>query len=239
MINVLFFVQYKSMGSSSRGIQSGGRILDFGDLCDVSFMDQVLRGSCKLMYQVGRGQLQDLISMRLDEFEAIFYPNGWLGNIECMRHLLGFNDRPSVFRKEIADKYGPQKAKVQSTTVYEPGSVITGVDGIKYIYMGHVSCLDIYIDKENKASYSGHFYIPMRYDKEENIEEAYKSWTRSAIMNYRRAEKSFLKSKKKAVAGSVVKTDFNGLVGTQTLNMVLPKCCMYNYNRQLQVISSV
>ena len=37
-------------------------------------------------------------------------------------------------------------------------------------------------DKENKASYSGHFYIPMRYDKEENIEEAYKSY--EALLPY-------------------------------------------------------
>ena len=65
MIEVLFFIQYRSMGSSSRGIQSGGKILDFGDLCDEQYIRSICKGIYKFMNQVGREHLKDMKSMRL------------------------------------------------------------------------------------------------------------------------------------------------------------------------------
>ena len=111
MVDVSFFIQYSSMGSSSRGILSGGRILDFGDLCDERFMRSIMKGRYILMFQVGRNWLRDLKSMTLEEFESIFYPNGFLGKLDNMKYLLGFSDIDSPFINVLIKNYGAVQIK--------------------------------------------------------------------------------------------------------------------------------
>lgn len=238
MINVLFYIQYHSMGSSSRGIQSGGRILDFGDLCDVKFMQEIMIGKFNIMYQVGRGRLTNIKSMTLKEFEAIFYPHGYLGNVECLQHLLGAQGKESIFRKEITDKYGPKKDVIKTTTVYNPGDIITGVDNVEYLYMGNIKQLNISVDGRNVGSLSGHFYIPVRTDLR-NASDLLQKWLTAAANNIYNYERHFLKSKRKVVANTIEKTDFRGFQGEQIIEFVLPNNYIYGNNRKLRANISV
>lgn len=241
MLDVVFFVQYKSMGSSSHGIRSGGVVLDLKDLCDKDYMRRLMQGSYNILYQVGRGELKSIIHMSLAEFENIFKHYTKVGNLVYISHLLGYQGEKSIFRKEITEKYGYTKESVSTTQSYEAGDLITGVDGVEYLYMGNVKKLEIYIDHELRGSYSGHFYIPMRSnDKATTQNELYNDWLRITSANFKKASRSFLKTKRKAVADSVKKIGLSGLgKGTTNVEKVLPKCYLYSYERKLTAISLV
>lgn len=235
MINVLFFIQYHSMGSSSRGIQSGGRILDFGDLCDEQFMRSIMRTKYTLLYQVGRGSLVNLKSMSIEQFEAIFYPKGFLGKLDNLKYLLGFSDIESPFRKEILQKYGAlaSQPKVSTTTKYNVNDIIQGVDGVSYLYLGNIASMKYYIDKELKANYSGHLYMALENPavvSQSNIE----NFLKRATINFTKFEKKFLKTKRKAVVGKVYTSKYiEGLNEVDQLNFTLPRNFIYSYERKL------
>lgn len=239
MISVVFFVQYKSMGSSSHGIRSGGVVLDLEDLCDANYMSQLMKGSYSILYQLGRGSLKSIVSMSLTEFETIFYTYrkayGQMDIPKHLGHLLGYNGGVSVFRKEITDKYGPQKEAISTTQNYSVGDIIEGVDGSLYVYMGNVKKLEISIDRELRATYSGHFYIPVgNITIEDGLHQLYSNWLKQASTNFKKAKKCFLKTKRKAKAGSVLKASTGGIgEGEHQVKMVLPRSYLYSYDRTL------
>lgn len=238
MTKVLFFVQYHSMGSSSRGIQSGGRIVDFDDLQDEEFMRSILKGRYSILYQVDRGYLSNLKSMQLSEFEAIFFLRGGFKSLNKINYLLGFSDIESPFRKEILEKYGAlaNKEKVSTTTKYNPGDIIVGVDDRKYLYLGNVARMTYIIDKEVMHNYYGHLYMPISYldINKSDIQE----FLKKAIINYKKFERFFLKTKRKAKKDRVIKyVNHNlALAYNDILDFTLPKNFLYSYNRALRII---
>lgn len=238
MINVLFFIQYHSMGSSSRGIQSGGRILDFGDICDEDFMRSIMKGRYTLMYQVGRNRLDSLKSMTLEQFEAIFYPRGFIGKLDNMKYLLGFSEIESPFRKEILQKYGAlaNQPKVSTTTKYNVNDIIQGTDGVTYLYLGNIASMKYYIDRELKANYSGHLYMALE-DIMDIPQESIENFLRRATVNFTKFERKFLKTKRKAVVNKVYTGRcIAGLKKVDQLNIILPRNFMYSYTRNLCII---
>ena len=250
MINVLFFVQYSSQGSSSRGIQSGGVILDFGDLCDEQYIRKLCKGRYKFMYQVGRGFLKDVKSMTLEEFEAIFYPNGWLGTLEGMKHLLGYGDIPTIFRKDIINKYGPDagKGKPKTTTVYNAGQIIKGVDNVNYLYVGKFEEIKISLDGNLEYNTNGHLYIPTDWlcrkygslvtTSAMSALDVVGDFLASYVHNYSRLEKYLLANKRKALDINKNMLGLNvgwlmGNDGINTINRVAKRTSVYSRDRSI------
>lgn len=252
MVNVLFFLQYRSVGSSSRGIQSGGVILDFGDLCDEQYIRSLCKGRYKFMYQVGRNYLKDLKSMQLSEFEAIFYPKGYLGTLKNMQYLLGFSDLESPFRKEILQKYGAlaNECKPKTTTVYNAGQIIKGVDNVEYVYVGNFEEVQFIVDKTPEYKLNGHMYIPA-----DSFKRKYGSLTTASAMSsldilgdylmgylnsYSRLERYFLNNKRKAteVNNSMVALNVSYLLsngGANVISRVAKRNVIYGYNRNIEI----
>lgn len=238
MVDVSFFIQYSSMGSSSRGILSGGRILDFGDLCDERFMRSIMKGRYILMFQVGRNWLRDLKSMTLEEFESIFYPNGFLGKLDNMKYLLGFSDIDSPFRKEVLQKYGAlaNKEKVKTTTKYNVGDIFKGVDEKHYIYLGNIERMEYVVDNELKCNYSGHLYMPVNCKLTSLKKGDIYRWLKWAVRNYEMFKKHFLKTKKKAAdIGFIHIKEYDGLEDVGSIKCILPRTYLYNYERNLKI----
>lgn len=210
--NTMFFIQYKSMGSSSHGIRSGGVILNIGDLLDVEYMRKLCKGSFTIFYQTGRAELKTLKSMRLDEFKAIFVSGG---HINKMSHLLtDIGEQHSildeqVFRKEITDMYGTGqfKVKMSKTTKYKVGDMIETDNGETFVYCGNMESLSIsmrYIDGRfsSGCTYSGHLYLPVNKNNEDmfDMRVEFAKYMRVMRCNYSKYEKRFLKNKKPAVS---------------------------------------
>lgn len=195
----LFFLQYKSCGSSSRGIQSGGIILKVEDLYDENYVRQLLKGRWSLMYQVGREVLHSVKSMSLQEFEKIF----GIGNTK-IRYLLDFDENiESPFRKEVTDVYGKAafETKPHMTTRYKSGDVIRCSDGYKYLYYGHVENMEIYMNKHLVEEFSGHLYMQLK-EKENTLNSVLARLEILARMPSK-SNHFILKTKKKAEADTI------------------------------------
>lgn len=250
MIEVLFFIQYRSMGSSSRGIQSGGKILYFGDLCDEQYIRSICKGRYKFMYQVGREHLKDMKSMSLSEFEAIFYPKGYLGTLKNMQYLLGFSDLESPFRKEILEKYGAlaNKVKPRTTIVYKPGQIIKGVDDVEYVYVGLFEEISFTIDRSLWKTISGHMYIPVQWIVQkygstvpnESSSDMLCEYLMRYLNNYSKLKKYFLKTKRKAIGinANTQIMNMNWITesgGSAKITKVAKRNMMYSYDRKVEI----
>jgi len=239
--DVAFFVQYRSTGSSSRGIQSGGVVLTFDDMFDQAYVTKLLRNGyaeSKLMYQVGRNSLQDVKSMRVDEFESIFR-----GHTDDIKYLLGYSDLTSPFRKEILTAYGPDlyREVKKSTTVYKKGDIFMGSDNIKYIYLGNFEYVNVYIDKELVAAYKGHFYMPMSAELLKNTNREFEvdtilEYFKRVRLSPKKFSANFLKTKKKAEVNSVMNIGHKGLNSEGEFNVILNRDFIHNYERKLKIV---
>lgn len=198
--NVYFYVQYNSTGSSSRGIQSGGVVLSIDDLCDEKYVRKLLMcGRSTLMYQVGRDMLRNLKVLRLEDFEKIFHDH-----INGIKHLLGFSELEPPFRKEILVKYGHTSYSEvkKTTTTYNKGDIITGTDGMQYLYLGNIKTMEMFIDGEKKKEYSGHLYMPvtpalLKFNTREWEINEILEFLKHATHNFDKFKRHFLKTKKK------------------------------------------
>lgn len=164
MKNILFLVQGRSMGSSSRGPQAGGRILTMEDIKDAKYYNMVIGFNKVLYYQVGRSEAVSIKSMSLLEFEEYFDLSEVKGG--KFNHLLGLDGGECVFRKEIKDKYGKtkeelEKPKPKMTTVYPDGSIVEAENGKKYLYLGYMSKFILTVNNNNISVDGGNFYIPV------------------------------------------------------------------------------
>lgn len=199
--DVFFFLQYKSCGSSSRGIQSGGIVLTLEDLYDKGYVKKHLRGHWSLMYQVGREQLKSVKSMSLQEFESIF----GIGNTNKIKYLLDFDkDIPSPFRKEVTQVYGAEayETKPQMTTRYKSGDIITCADGYDYLYYGKLTNMQISVNGESVGQFSGHLYLYLN-NKEYSLESILERLSILAKSPYKYKE-FILKTKRKAIADKII-----------------------------------
>lgn len=252
MTNTLFFIQYSSGGSSSRGVLSGGIILDMDDICDEEYIRSLLRGRWKMMYQVGRKPLKDIISIRLDEFERVFYPNGALSTLGGIKHLLGYRDIKPVFRKEVLDKYGPHanEDKPSTTTSYTRGQVIRGADRVCYVYVGQMDSIRYIVDGHTEYSTHGNMYIPVDWLKGKygsvvaasaiSSVEVVADYLMTFLGRYTRIERYLLSSKRRAleVWKDVVGVNVSWLMqnnGENVLRRVAERSMLYNYNRKVEI----
>lgn len=236
--NIYFFEQYKSMGSSSRGIRSGGRILSVDDLLDAQYFKKLAIGSNQLLYQVGRGRLDNIIHMRIDEFEELFVKTGKLGQ---MNHLLGYDGNDAVFRKEILEKYGAlaQKKKPSMTTKYMNGDAIEVENGMQYIYCGNIK-LKVrvrpkrYSDEGTSHEYSGHLYIALNKN-DTSTSAAFRKFIESIKGNYLAYEKYFTKNKRKAVVHEGEFNNLGALGEYGSMSNEIGESYLYRYERVQEV----
>lgn len=158
MGNYHFFIQYHSMGSSSRGIQSGGRILSPVQLLDKKLFKSFIAGKrTTLLYAKDGEYLENAKSMELDEFQSIFEDVHYEG----IKHLIGDGGCGSYFRKEIVKHYKPKDTAKppQCTTQYGIGAVITTKNAKGHlVYLGNFEEFKVYKDSAYEYTVSGHLY---------------------------------------------------------------------------------
>lgn len=199
---IYFFVQYKSCGSSSRGILSGGVIISLNDLYNEKYVRSLLKYRYGLMYQIGKDCLHDLKSMQLTEFEEIF------DNTDKIKYLLGYSEIVSPFRKEITNKYGPDKDKPKSktTTIYNAGDMFTSTNGVDYIYLGKVECMQMTLYDKVQEIYTGHLYMRKQSNMNDNT---IRKFLCNSAFNFQKFNKNFLVTKKKALADKpIIHTEY-------------------------------
>lgn len=233
--DVLFLLQYKSCGSSSRGIQSGGIILTIEDLKDELYVRQLLRGRWSLMYQVGRQVLKSVKSMSLQEFEQIF----GIGNTIKLRYLLDFDSNiSSPFRKEITQVYGLEafRTKPQMTTRYNSGDVIRCSDGNVYLYYGYLKKFLAYIDNNEVCDFTGHLYMPLTDKK--NSRKSLLDKLDVLVQKPSRYKEYVLKSKRKAEVNSIRSSNIK-LKGDYTYDTILPVDIYHRDERKARVIMEI
>lgn len=233
--DVMFLIQYKSLGSSSRGILSGGVILSLEDLYDRNYMHKILKYQWSMLYQVGRSPLQSVKSMRLEEFEHIF----GIGASSKLRHLLDFNkDIPSPFRKEILSVYGAEayEVKPHMTTRYKSGDIITGHDGYNYLYYGNVKNLNIKIEGNQVGEFSGHLYSYLINGKVP-VDDPF-DVLKLLANSPSKYKKYILKTKRKAVANQIRPSGLT-LTGHHDMKFIIPSSYIYRWERKVHVIMDI
>lgn len=219
------------MGSSSRGIQSGGLILTKEDLLDKEYFNTYINsGKTTLLYAKSREYLQNVKSMQLEEFEELF--EGHLNTGE-MDHLLGIDGSECYFRKEIEKKYGKKddRPKKHYTTMYKEGDCIIDSCGRKRVYMGEFEYFKLELEGV-VTTLSGHFYCYL--DDAEDI-ESFKKSLQSSNWNFTRRRKQFGKTKRKAETDAIY---FEGSPIPEKeghLSIIIPKSYLYSYERTLNV----
>lgn len=167
MDNILFLVQYNSMGSSSRGKMSGGVALRLEDLYDKELMNKLFRGHYMLMYAYPRCSYNNIVHMGKEEFKEIFS-----GNTDKIRHLI---DEHKVFRKEVYEAYTSiKKVKPKLIRKLVPGHLYLGENGFKYLYLGNVE-FNSYIDKKVRNNNKGNLFIELYKSADDINDELVKS----------------------------------------------------------------
>lgn len=223
-----FFIQYYSQGSSSRGIQSGGRILTAEDLLDREQFKKFVGGhKVTLLYADGNAFLENVKSMRLDEFQSVFGKVSY-GEIA---HLVGDAKNGGYFRKEITNHYAPKPKYVPGTTQYGIGaSVIPKNKEERCVYLGNFEKFEAYGNNSLIYTLSGHLYVT-KSEVKSPLDLA-----RAVIYSPRAFRRNFMKVKKSVVSDAIAQENdpLNGET-EGTLSFVLPTFVYPNHNGTVNV----
>lgn len=226
--DIRFLIQYNSTGSSSRGKLAGGILLTLDDLSDEDCMKSVLRGAYHLLYAYPRGNFDDIIHMRKEEFTKIFVETDRINSIKYL--ITDFK----IFRKEIYDTYnGIDKPKHKKLTKLIPGHLYLDADGTtQWIYIGNLT-LKASIDREIKVKeYNGNWFIPA--NKQSYYTETIKTKLSQLLNGHTDLIRRYcLKTKKQLIEDlGEIPIDYEYL---KDFTVILPKTYIHSYERKLNI----